>query len=580
MIRLATRFAPRTFDRESRTVEAVAATAAIVDRGAFLEQLDLAGADLSQLVGAPLLDSHDQSSIAKNLGTITAARIEGGQLIVTMKLSSRADPYLPEIEAGTIGAVSVGYSVEAWARSRTADNRELHVAKRWTPKEVSFVSLPADPGARVRTSRMDGDEIEEQTPQTATFPEALPSGWFWQPSVAEGGAVTYAAAEVPAAGSRSAQVLEIQRRQAATPLRATVVSSPDEPAVLNARMAEALFARANPTHELSEPARPYFGLSYADIARDTLRRNGETVSGLGAATLITRALSTSDFPLILGDAVNRSVRGAYDIAPAGVQRLARQSTARDFRAKRILSLTEAPVLVLVREHGEFKSGAMDEGEESYAIQTFGRILALTRQSMINDDLGALSTIPARMGRAAREFEATQLASTLEVGGGLMSDGYEVFSAEHGNVGTGVALSKASVAAARLMMRRQTSFGGGRDGEPFYLNVSPRYLVIPPELEATAETIIAEINPTRVEDANPFATLSLVVEPRLVSATRWYLAADPATIEGLEYSYLESSPGPQIETRAGFTVDGLEFKVRLDFGAGWVEHRGWWHSGHA
>ena len=66
-----------------------------------------------------------------------------------------------------------------------------------------------------------------------------------------------------------------------------------------------------------------------------------------------------------------------------------------------------------------------------------------------------------------------------------------------------------------------------------------------------------------------------LDPRLdaVSATAWYLAADPSTLDTIEYSFLESEPGPVIETRAGFDVEGVEIKVRLDFGAGVVDHRG-------
>ncbi len=73
----------------------------------------------------------------------------------------------------------------------------------------------------------------------------------------------------------------------------------------------------------------------------------------------------------------------------------------------------------------------------------------------------------------------------------------------------------------------------------------------------------------------FAFLSLVVEPRLTDAKAYYLAADPESIEGLEYCYLENEIGPQVFSEVGFDVDGIRFKVRLDFGGGWVEHRGFW-----
>ncbi len=80
--------------------------------------------------------------------------------------------------------------------------------------------------------------------------------------------------------------------------------------------------------------------------------------------------------------------------------------------------------------------------------------------------------------------------------------------------------------------------------------------------------------------NPFAnTLELVVDPRLdaKSETAWYLAADPATVDGLEHAYLEGQAGPYVELRNGFEVDAVQIKCRLDFGAGFVDHRGWYRN---
>jgi len=82
-----------------------------------------------------------------------------------------------------------------------------------------------------------------------------------------------------------------------------------------------------------------------------------------------------------------------------------------------------------------------------------------------------------------------------------------------------------------------------------------------------EKALSAVQAAKTDDVNPFTSLTLVVEPRLTSATRWYVVADPALIDGLEYAYLEGAPGPQIETKVGFEVDGMQVKVRLDFGAG-------------
>ncbi len=108
-------------------------------------------------------------------------------------------------------------------------------------------------------------------------------------------------------------------------------------------------------------------------------------------------------------------------------------------------------------------------------------------------------------------------------------------------------------------------------------VTPRYLVVPAELETTAQKLLATITPTTTDDVAPFSNLTLIVEPRLSSATGWYLVADPAQVDGLEYAYLASEPGPQVSMQTGFRVDGIEMKVRLDYGAGFVDWRGWYFN---
>jgi len=109
-----------------------------------------------------------------------------------------------------------------------------------------------------------------------------------------------------------------------------------------------------------------------------------------------------------------------------------------------------------------------------------------------------------------------------------------------------------------------------------ISATPKFLLVPPARETIAEKWLASIAAAKATDVNPFsASLTMVVEPRLSSATRWYVSADPAEIDGLEYAYLAGGEGPQIETKAGWDVDGVEIRVILDFGAGFIDWRGWY-----
>ena len=106
-----------------------------------------------------------------------------------------------------------------------------------------------------------------------------------------------------------------------------------------------------------------------------------------------------------------------------------------------------------------------------------------------------------------------------------------------------------------------------------INATPKYLVVGLELETTAEQVLASIYAATVADVNAFSgKLSLLVEPRITDDS-FYLFADPAVLPVLEYSYLSSAQGPQMASREGWDVLGMEFRVVLDFGCGAVDWRG-------
>lgn len=574
---------PTTVDTSARTVEAIVSTGADTPRPGYVERLDLSGADLSRLIGAPVLDAHRSASTRDQLGVIEAAELRPEGIWVRMKFRSNAAAasVLSDIEDGTLRGLSIGYQVAEWKEQRNG-NARVRIAKRWVPVEVSVVPVPADPGAHFRNgaSSMENEELTvETTADAATATRAAQNAEIRTIAETAGLTRAWADEQIDSAASpddaRRAAFDAMQHRSANTATRttrATITADHTDPAEIATRAGEALFARSHPGHDLSEAARPYAAMSTIDLGRDCLRRSGVNTTGMSADTVITRALhSTSDFPLILGDTVSRELRRAYDAAPSGVRMLARQTTARDFRAKRALQFGEGPELKKVLEGGEFQHGTIEESAETYSVETFGRIFSISRQALINDDLGAFTQIPAKLGNAARAFEAAQLVTKL-VANPTMSDGTEVFHADHGNLaGSGAALSVTTLSAARNAMRRQTGLGG----EP--INAAPYAVVVPPELETIAEQLLTQINARSTDEVNPFGNLVLAVEPRLTDTAAWYVAADPATIDGLEYAYLEGAPGPQIETRQGFEVDGVQMKVRLDFGCGWTDYRGWYRN---
>lgn len=595
-------FAPRSVDPEARTASVVFSTGAPVRRRDFegeydeVLSLDPSHVDLSRLRSANVLNSHNQDGLGSVLGVVTRADVNGQEATADVQFSARADvaPIFEDVQAGVIRNVSVGYTVEKYdERTDPASGRRQRVAVAWTPHEISLVPVGADPGAQVR--RASGPAIVEaalelgRTTQGAngqtragidqqirqvTALAGLDEG-FAAAQITRGASVQDArTAALEALASRD----NPQIRNTATP---SIVGGVDhnDPAVWARHMGEALFHRINPRHQPSEPARAYVGLSLPELAREMLRRHGMQTTGLSAGSVVTRALhTTSDFALVLGDTAARTLRMAYEAAPAGVRQVARQTTAEDFRTRHRVQIGEGPTLAKVNESGEFKRGTMSEAEETYKLETFGRIFGISRQAIINDNLGAFTDMAGRLGVAAAEFEAQQLVDLLTSGAGAgptMSDGKALFHTDHGNLAAVVgAIDVTTLSAARQAMRLQK----GLDGRP--INVTPRFLLTPAAHETAAEQVLADLAASTVAEVNPFSgRLDLVVDSRLdaVSATRWYVVADPATIDGLEYAYLEGAQGPQTQSRNGFDVDGVETKVSLDFGAGFVEHRSWFSN---
>ena len=350
----------------------------------------------------------------------------------------------------------------------------------------------------------------------------------------------------------------------------------DERETRHAAVQTALLHRFDPhRYALTEPARDWRGYSLIEMARTFLNGEGVRVRGLSRDEIATRALhTTSDFPHILAAVTNKTLRDAYEAAPRTFQPIARRATAADFKEMHRVQLGEAPQLEKVNETGEFKRGTIGEGKERYRVETWGKVIGITRQVIINDDLDAFTRVPSLFGTAAATLES-DVVWGIVTSNPNMADGVALFHANHKNLtGTGTTLDVANLGKARAAMAKQT----GLDGKTV-LNIRPAFLVVPSSLELTAEQMIAQnLVPATVANVVPASirSLAVIAEPRLdpaSGAVPWYLFASPSAIDTIEYAYLEGQDGVFIETRIGFDVDGVEIKARLDFGAKAIDWRG-------
>ncbi|MEC8629653.1 MAG: prohead protease/major capsid protein fusion protein [Pseudomonadota bacterium] len=570
-------FAPDTFNADAGTVEAVISTFAPVQRKGFMERLDPAGLDTSRLIGAPVLDGHRQGSARDVIGTITGHRMEDGKLVAMIRLSGAADavPVVERIREGTIKGVSIGYRVTRWAESTDPNSRaRVRTAAAWSISEVSAVPIPADPGSQFRGESMENEDLQvENTEDNTTETRAAIRQICRSAGMTAEQADDMIDRDLTITEARAEAFEAMQRR---TPARIrTAAPANDDPAVTMTRRADALYARVSgeaPTDE----ARPYMGETLRDMARAAVEASGQSTRGMDADTLFRAAMhTTSDFPQLLTSTGNRTLTAAYQAAQSPVKTaLARRSTMADFRPGTRLKLSDIGTLEKVSESGEIKHTSRGEASESYALDTYATQFAISRKALINDDLGAFRDWGATAGRMAAETEANLLLNLLLSNPTMGEDNKSLFHADHGNLSASpAALGDAGAGVTALSEARQALRGmKALDGKT-PINVAPKFLLVGPEQETEAEQLLSDLAAATWGDVNPFASkLSLLVEPRITD-NQWYVFADPAVMPVLEYSYLSSAQGPQMASREGWDVLGMEFRVVLDFGCGAVDWRG-------
>lgn len=568
--------------------------------------------DLSRLSnGAPVLANHERCGQGENgsplasIGVVEKAWLENGRGMAEIKLSRRPEiaGLIQDIADGIVRNVSVGYTInERVLVKSVADGPDEYRVTSWTPMEVSLVDIPAD--ATVGVGRSANFQVvqlpdsgntkgavmaENQTPakpepnleairqeaviaertRVAEINDAV-RGLRLDPSFAD----DLVSKGISADEARRLAINKAAERanDVTKPLMGNVETVVDEVDTRRAAVAEALLHRYDPSkNKLTDLGRQFSGLSLVEIGRDLLTGRGVDIRGMSRDQVATRAMmSTGDFPYILANVASKTLRMAYEAAPQTFRPFCRQVTVPDFKTVSRTALGDAPTLEKVNEHGEYKYGAVSEGREQYAVATYGKIIALTRQTIINDDLSAFTRIPEMYGRAAATLESDTVWGVITANAAL-ADGVALFHANHGNLPTGAAISVAQLGVARAAMRVQTGLDGNK------INIAPAYLLVPAALETVAQQYTSQAYvAAQNSNINPFAgTLQVIAEPRLdaASTTAWYLAADPSQIDTIEYAYLEGNQGVYLESKEGWEVDGVEFKARLDFGAKAIDYRG-------
>lgn len=574
-----------SYDPASRTFEAVAATQSAVKMGNIREILlcNDAAIDLERMP-LPILADHRTGSLDNQLGTWISARCESGRLILTGKLghTQTAERIAKDLADGHSFGVSVGYTPLKFTDQ--GNTRTVHL---WSVHEASLTSVAADPEAKTRsTPSTENERIPHMEPENQTVSES-PAPQAPQSRAAQIRSLGNRAGVASAIIDGLVDDPEITVEQASRTLLENLPRSPvisnireaktEEPGYAVRSQAEALSCRS--TGEApSDHAKPYMDFRIYDHAKDCLKRDGVETFGLSNAAVIERAMHvTSDFPELLTGEGRRELASGYQIAASEIKRVAKKSTAQDFRDKQRLSISDYEGMQELSESGEFKSVSRSESKSSYRLKTFGAMTSISVKALINDDLNAFDDWAFQAGRMAGEMEAKELVTLLESNPTI--EGSALWHSSRSNLAdspSGIYLEDTAgnidlspLKNARYALRMMKGLDGSTP-----IAAVPKFILVHPARETEAEEALAQIQATKTADVNVMAgKLDILVEPRLTDDSAWYVFADPAQLPVFEYAFLSGEEGPQVASQAMFNQLGMSFRVHEHFGCGVIDWRG-------
>lgn len=557
-----------------------------------------------------VLFNHDRDAV---VGHIEKVWLEDnrGKALVRFDTDEQSETIFKKVQSGTLQGVSVGYAIYRYEVLEDEDtkstngrfNGPAYVVTDWEPLEISIVSVPADATVGVGRSaeeihtsidtqedntRMDPKEIlnNEEVKSTEPVETGITQADLQKAMEQERkrtSEITALFRDFDVEGADEAIVMGVSvdeaRAMVMDQLRArnkgvSVTMGEAESDKFRAAAQDAvLMAAGIPVADAAPGAQELRGHSMVELAREALQREGLKANFGDNMELARQAInSTSTFPAIMANLANKSVMVGFNEAETTYQIWAGKGSNRDFKEAARVALSEAGNLELVPEGGQFQQDFLGEASARTKVATYGKLFSLTRQAIINDDLGWFSKIATKYGSAAKRLVNKMVYAQL-TGNVKMQDNIALFDTKHGNVaGTGEALSVKAIAKAITAMRRQKGITGDAT-----LNITPKYLVVPPELEMVAYQIVnstAAVDGVNSGVANPYKGRFVVVaDAELTDPDAWYLVADASQHDTIEVTYLNGVETPRLETRQGFDVDGIEYKVAFDCGVSALDFHG-------
>lgn len=358
--------------------------------------------------------------------------------------------------------------------------------------------------------------------------------------------------------------------------------------------AEAFFAGTQSVERLLESYRPRDEARF-DHTLELIQRGSLSRALDEHGEYLREAMVVDDLPLLLSGSVDMHVRKGYDEISENYRICFRSDlTYNNFRQQTLVNwgdlqvddeaggLVESGLMPVVPEAHQYNDATLDEHHEYAQIQTYGCTFRVTREMLMNDDHRSLTVIPSSFGTSMKRTINWHVAQQLEMNtvglnsGPVMSDGAQLFAAAHGNSILATPLTHANVVAQMAQFANQTTPMGR------IMNLVPRYLIVPPELQFQAQYLVSQASirliatdhaaaaSTVAPDINILAgRLIPVYLEELTDPNDWYLAADYNEFPTIEIAWLRGRQTPELFTQDSQTLDlhaadGMGYKIRHDF----------------
>jgi len=550
--------------------------------------IDMAGMQLPATV--PVVLGHDYT-----LGSILGQGrpfIEAGQLIVEGEIladNENARQVMALAAAGYQFQASVGADVRRHqkidAEGVTTVNGAAHVGpvrvvKASALRETSFVTLGADSATNVSIAAEEAVQevsMADNATQTPAEEPIVAAAVEATASVAVEAKPEVDHAEVIASLTKKVETME--------KLIATRDERPAAPAVHMAQptartpeVIEAAFAlqgglpnveKQYDAKTLEAAAKIQRTTSLGEVLISAAEEGGYTGSRrISAATLrpiLAAAWATHSISGILSATVNKFLLAGFNGVEGSWRSISSVRSVNDFKTLTSYRLNGGMVFEKVAPGGELKNAGVSDESRTISAETYGIMTSVTRNDLINDDLGALTAVPQRIGRGG----AIKLNSVFWAS--FQDDSAFFTTARNNKKNTAGALSLANLKAIATMFRKLKD----PDGNP--VAVEPRVLLVPADIELAAAEIMGSSllvgGSSAAPDRNVLAGRYQVVSTSyLSSAEDYYLLASPADLPVMEVAFLNGVQSPIVETaEADFNTLGVQMRGYFDFGVAKAEY---------